>query len=185
MELTQEHRCLIEDIVKKNPRFSGNEDLIEDFCSETFKRSYSLVSSITDEKSLEMYLTKVATTAIIDVLKTSGRVRRSKDGYSQVKEAPLSLGKYSLDADEIIFDIEDPSPCIEEKIVKNEEITALRNTVKRIDSENQDKRYLEVFTLRYLNNLKQAEMAKELNISQGEVSKRLSELIKLISNHLS
>ena len=41
-----EQRILIEKLVKSNNKFKGNEDLLEDFCSETYKRSYSLFDTI-------------------------------------------------------------------------------------------------------------------------------------------
>lgn len=90
MELLKEHRNLIEKLVKACPKYSGNEDLLEDFCSETYQKSYLIIQSVQDENALEAYMKRVVSSAIIDVLKNSGRVVRSTKGYSSVKEISLS-----------------------------------------------------------------------------------------------
>ena len=53
MELVKEQKDLIEKLVKTNPKFSGNEDLLDDFCSETYQKSYLILSSIEDEVPLK------------------------------------------------------------------------------------------------------------------------------------
>lgn len=88
MELLKEQRVLIEKLVKANPKYSGNEDLLEDFCSETYQKSYLIFQSVEDVVSLESYLKKVVSSAIMDVLKNNGRVVRSTKGYKSVNEIP-------------------------------------------------------------------------------------------------
>ena len=34
MELVKDYKVLIEKLVKSNPKYSGNEDLLDDFCSK-------------------------------------------------------------------------------------------------------------------------------------------------------
>ena len=68
MDTLNRQRDLIEKLVKSNSKFKGNEDLLEDFCSETYKRSYSLLESL-DIQNLENYIAKVVNTAILNVLK--------------------------------------------------------------------------------------------------------------------
>lgn len=185
MELTEKHRNLIENIVRKNPRFNGNEDLLDDFCSETFKRFYSIASSFNDIKNQEVYLNKVASTAILEVLRSSGRLRKSKGGYKQIKENQgFPAITYELDEDElIVFDIPDPAPAVEEKIIQEEEIKEIRDIILKIDSRKKDKRYFDIFTLRYLKGLNQAEISSTLGISQGEVSKRITELAQKVNKY--
>ena len=85
MELVNEYKILIEKLVKANPKYSGNEDLLEDFCSETYKKSYLIIQSVDNEKSLDAYLRKVVSSAIMDVLKDNGRIVRSTKGYKSVQ----------------------------------------------------------------------------------------------------
>lgn len=177
---TEEYRTLIEKIVKHNLRYSGNEDLLEDFCSETFQRSYKILSSDNSIMNLDAYLSKVASSAIIDVLKKSGRLRRLQTGYQKIITEPISPG-YRVDTDGDIFhDIEDPSPSIEESLINQQEIAGIQNALHTLNSECADKYFLEIFKKRYIEEKKQSQIAQELNISQGEVSKRLVELAKRI-----
>ncbi|MDD3012202.1 MAG: sigma-70 family RNA polymerase sigma factor [Candidatus Gastranaerophilales bacterium] len=184
MELTQEHRNLIEGIVRKNPRINGNEDLFEDFCSETFKKSYTIISSINDIKNLEIYLNKVASSAILDVLKTSGRLRKARSGYIQIHQQTVSISNDN-EPNDILINIPDPTPHIEEKIIKHDEIKLIRDLIVQIDENEKDKRYIDIFYLRYLMGYKQSQIANETGISQGEVSKRLIELAKKINELLN
>ena len=183
MELTQEHRNLIEGIVRKNPRTNGNEDLFEDFCSETFKRSYTIISSINDIKNLEIYLNKVASSAILDVLRTSGRLRKARSGYVQLQQQTVSMS--NNEPEDILINIPDPSPHIEEKIIKQDEIKIIRDLILQIDKSEKDKKYIDIFYLRYLMGYKQSQIATETGLSQGEVSKRLIELAMKINELLN
>ena len=182
MELTQEHRKLIEGIVRKNPRMSGNEDLFEDFCSETFKRSYTIISSINDVKNLEMYLNKVASSAILGVLKNSGRLRKSRTGYVQLQEQNIPV---SSDNNDMFINLPDTAISVEESIIKQDEIKLIRDLIVKIDNNEKDKKYIDIFYLRYLMGYKQSQVANEIGISQGEVSKRLIELAKKINELLT
>ncbi len=189
MEITQKHQNLIKNIVKSNHRFSGNEDLVEDFCSETIKRSYKLLTTINEVQKIESYLNKVATSAILGVLKDAGRLRRATQGYTQTKEIPVSSVKITAkedcykidDAGCIFYDIPDPAPSIEDEITQKEELLKIVHFIHELNSEEPDKDFLELFQLRYKENFKQTEIAKKMGLSQGEVSKRLIEMTKKIS----
>ena len=43
--------------------------------------------------------------------------------------------------------------------------------------------FLNIFYLRYIKELKQKEIAQQVNISQAEVSKRLIELSQIVKSH--
>lgn len=182
--MPEKYRPLIEKIVKSNSRFSGNEDLFEDFCSEAFKRCYKIISTDDTIVNFEAYLHKVASSAILDVLRSSGRLRRLKSGYKQIKTESLSQPYNTDEHFEIIYDIEDPTPSVEESVIKKDEVQLIRETLTLLDSEFQDKHFLKIFTMRYIDGKKQAEIAEELDISQGEVSKRLINLAKRVLSHI-
>ena len=122
MELVKEQKELIEKLVKTNPKYSGNEDLLEDFCSETYQKSYLILQSVSDEKSLSSYLKKVVSSAIMDVLKNSGRVARTSKGYTSVKEIPISAELHKRDE-------------ISSNIAEKTSVTVIE-TVSNKDSEN-------------------------------------------------
>ena len=81
MELTQENINLIGQIVKNDRKYSGNEDLFDDFVNEACKRSVSIFGAIDNEATLEAYLRRVVTTSIVNVLKDSGRLGRTRACY--------------------------------------------------------------------------------------------------------
>ena len=69
MLLVKEQRSLIEKFVKTNKNFQGNEDLLEDFCSEAFQKSYMIFNSSSNIQKIENYVSKVVNTSIMSVLK--------------------------------------------------------------------------------------------------------------------
>jgi RNA polymerase sigma factor (sigma-70 family) len=134
--------------------------------------------------NFEAYLSKVSNSAILDVLRSSGRLRRLKSGYKKVKTETVSH-PYNTDENfNIIYDIEDPSPTVEENLIREEEVQSIRSALFALDKEFEDKSFMQIFKLRYIEGKKQAEVANILGISQGEVSKRLLELSKRVLSRL-
>ena len=86
MELAQDKIDLIGRIIKNDRKYPNNEDLYEDFFNETCKRSVAIINAIESEATLETYLRRIVTTSIINVLKDSGRLRRTRSGYMSTRE---------------------------------------------------------------------------------------------------
>lgn len=188
MLLVEEQRSLIEKIVKSNKNFPGNEDLFEDFCSEAFQKSYMMFNSSSNIHKIENYVSKVVHTSIISVLKDSGRVRRTSEGYSSTKEikVPEFNDEQTVKAvgREFILDFPDPKDSVEEVLITKDCLQRISDAVCVIHKEVPSDLFLDIFHLRYVKGLKQKEIAASLNISQSEVSKRLMRLSKMISNFL-
>ena len=192
MELAQDKIELIEKLIKGNRKFINNEDLYEDFFNETCKRSLPIISTISSDATLEVYLRKVATSSIINVLKDSGRLRRTRDAYVATKETSLeeitpSTTSYSNIYSDVVIKYEpidfDNGP--EDVAIKNEVVKLVARYLSRIDEADPDKKYLDIYKLRYKDGMTQAEIAQELNISQSEVSKRLFKLMHKIKSSLN
>ena len=189
MNTLQEQRDFIEQLVKTNNKFFGNEDLFEDFCSETYKRSHTLLEGM-NMNAIEAYLAKVANTAILMVLKENGRVRRRENKYISTKEilvSPIPAKETEqtnnfIDAS-CVYDIEDPRDSFEEKIVRKDLLQKIVDIVLVSQKNDPSKEFLKLFYLRYVKELKQKDIAKEINISQSEVSKRLVELAQIVKTH--
>lgn len=182
MEFTQDKIDLIERIIKTDRKFANNEDLYEDFFNETCKRSVNIVKTITSDATLEAYLKKIATTSILNVLKDSGRLRRTRAGFTPT-------GEVSLDAQEIsnsyanakiVYEPADLSTTPEDELLRKEILQYVINSLKKINKEEPDKNYLQIFKLRYDNGMTQKEIAKVLNLSQSEISKRLFKLMEKV-----
>lgn len=185
MELEQEKIDLIKKIITSDKKYVDNEDLFDDFFNETYKRSFLIMKSVKNEASLEAYLRKIVTTSIINVLKDSGRLRRTGEGFTPVKEKSLDelvspppqiQGKYANV--NVNYDIIDLSDGPEEVVIKKEVLQKLTDAVYIAHTNNPAKQYMQLYELRYVKGLKQKQIAEELNLSQGEVSKRLLELIE-------
>ena len=190
MLLVEEQRSLIEKIVKNNKNFRGNEDLFEDFCSEAFQKSYMIFNSSSNIQKIESYVTKVVHASILGVLKNSGRVRRTNEGFVSTKEIQVAdfntqtVVKLDVLGPEFVMDFPDPKESAEEILITQDCLQRIADSVCVIHKEVPSQNFLEIFYMRYVKGLKQAEIAKNLSLSQSEVSKRLMQLSKLISNFL-
>lgn len=183
MELAQEKLDLIKGIIKSDKKYINNEDLFEDFFNETYKRSFLIVKTVENEASLNAYLKKIVATSIITVLKDSGRVRRTKEGFIPTQEQSIEEiitpeNKYSNV--KINYDIVDLRDGPEEIVIKKEILQTLLDAVAVAHSNNPAKQYMQLYELRYVKCWKQAQIAEELNLSQSEVSKRLLELMEKV-----
>lgn len=183
MELEQEKVDLIKKIILSDKKYSDNEDLFDDFFNETYKRSFLVIKTIKNDASLEVYLKKIVTTSIINVLKNSGRLRRTTEGFIATEEKSLeeitsteTENKYANV--HISYDIVDLSDGPEEVVIKKELQQKLLDTITIAHNSNPIKQYMQLYQLRYVKGMKQKEIAQELNLSQSEVSKRLLELIE-------
>ncbi len=190
MLLVEEQRSLIEKIVKNNKNFRGNEDLFEDFCSEAFQKSYMIFNSSSNIQKIESYVSKVVHTSVLSVLKNSGRVRRTNEGFVPTKEIQVAdfntqtVVKLDVLGPEFVMDFPDPKESTEEVLITQDCLQRIADSVCVIHKEIPSQNFLEIFYMRYVKGLKQAEIAKSLSLSQSEVSKRLMQLSKLISNFL-
>lgn len=188
MELAQEHLDLIKKIIKSDKKFQNNEDLFDDFFNETCNRSLSIVETMDDAAVLESYLRKIASTAIVVVLKNMGRVRRTNQSY--VKN-DLVVSQETIQSDSEItpfnvnYDFINIKTNPEEIVLKKELLQSVYDTVVITHSQNVEKQYLQLYELRYVEEKKQAEIAREMNISQSQVSKRLFELMEAVKKSIN
>lgn len=182
LEIEQEKLDLIKKIILSDKKYIDNEDLFDDFFNEAYKRSFLMLKTVKNEASLELYLKKIVTTSILTVLKDSGRVRRTKEGFVSTEETSLeeiiSIPPNKYSNANINYDIVDLSDGPEEITIKKETLQTLIDTVSIIHNNNPTKQYMQLYQLRYIKGLKQKQIAQELNLSQSEVSKRLLELME-------
>ena len=200
VEITQEKIDLISKIIKNDRKFPNNEDLFDDFLNEACRRSASIISAIDNQPTLEAYLRKVVTTSIINVLKDSGRLRRSKSGYMTTTEVPIES---VMPVDDLtaaptaepvsLYDYTSFSPGYEsiniplnpeDNAIHNEVVNFIADTLEQINEEEPEQKFMDIFILRYDKCLTQRQMAEELGISQSEVSKRIYGLIERVKKVL-
>jgi len=181
VEFTQDKIDLIERIIKSDRKFTNNEDLYDDFFNETCKRSLNIVRTISSDATLEAYLKKIATTSILNVLKDSGRLRRTKEGFTPVREVSISepaVNNYANTT--IIYEPVDIKESPEDVLLKKDLLQFFAKSLARIDSEEPEKNYLQIYRLRYDNGMTQKEIAEAMGLSQSEISKRLFRLMEKV-----
>lgn len=182
LELEQAKIDLIKKIIVSDKKYTDNEDLFEDFFNETYKRSFLVIKTVKNEMSLESYLRKIVTTSIINVLKDTGRVRRTKEGFVTTEEKSIeeliSLPDNKYSNVNINYDLIDLSDSPEEVVIKKEVLQKLIDAVTIAHTNNPSKQYMQLYQLRYVKGFKQKQIAQELGLSQSEVSKRLLELVE-------
>ena len=183
-ELTRDKQELIARIVKNDKKFVNNEDLYEDFFNETFKRCFLVVKNVNSENTLTPYIKRIASTAILVVLKDSGRLRRTKSGYVPTPTVPLETVSHEENIDYsgvvIIYDLPAQDNTPEDTLIKNETLRQVVDNLYKINDEEPKKKYLYLYKLRYEECLTQKEIAERMHISQSEVSKRLFVLLEKI-----
>jgi len=202
VELSSVQRRLIEKIIKSNPKFIGNEDLLEEFVAETYKRSYLLLDSINNTANLENYLDKVVSNSIQSVLKAQGRAKRVKEGFSRKVEPPVEPEKISPPpvpiqaqteepmseleqlANESYKNIKDPIDKVETSIAEKAVIQKITNIIYELNLKYPSKEFFKIYYYRYVRGYKQSKIAQEMKLSQGGVSKRMVEMVKLVKERL-
>lgn len=185
MDIAQEKIDLIGKLIKNDRKYANNEDLFDDFLNESCKRSLAVIDSIDSQATLEAYLRRIVTTSIINVLKDTGRLRRTSGTYKPVQQISLDepsiptkdYSKISIDYTDIELD---DTP--EEILIQKEILEFVADTILAIDKEEPEKEYLKIYSLRYDKGMIQKEIAEEVGISQSEVSKRLFSLMEKVRN---
>ena len=192
MELSQEHLDLIKKIIKSDKKFQNNEDLFDDFFNETCKRSLSIVETMEDSDVLESYLRKIASTAIVVVLKNMGRIRRTHQSYvnndKEIKQPVITdenVNSDNVKPFNVNYNFINIKTNPEEIAVQKEILQSVYDSVVILHSQHIEKQYLQLYELRYVEGLKQADIAREMNISQSQVSKRLFELMDAVKQSIN
>lgn len=180
MEITQDKIDLISRIIKNDRKYYNNEDLYEDFLNETCKRSINIINTIDTESTLEAYLRRIATTSIINVLKDSGRLRRTRAGYMSTNNVSVEVAPVDYSNVEVNYASINIPTNPEEIVIQKEIVTFVAETIKDIDSQEPSKKYLQIYTLRYDKGMTQKEISDELGLSQSEISKRLYKLMEKV-----
>ena len=180
MELAQEKIDLISRIIKGDRKYPNNEDLYDDFFNETCKRSVSIINAIDSEVTLEAYMRRIVNTALVSVLKDSGRLRRTRAGYMSSKEVTVETPEIDFSDVSVSYSSIKIPESPEEIVIQKEVLEFVADSVIRIDKENPKKDYLHIYTLRYDKGMTQKEISEELGVSQSEVSKRLYQLMEKV-----
>ena len=149
----------------------------------------SLLKTVSSESTIELYLKRVVTSSMINVLKDSGRLRRTSQGYQATPSVPIDsvLDTYNPEYlnTRIIFKNVQLEDNPEDAFIKRELLKNITRILNEIEKKEPDKQYLTLFKLRYEDGLTQNEIALKLGISQSEVSKKLFKLMAKVKENLN
>ena len=199
LNIKQQELELIKQLIGENAYYEGNEDLLPQFCEEVYQKSYLLFKSVKNYSYLIGYLRKIVNNSVVTVLKSNGRTKRlnfssktkhmtSQDNYSFInKEEIMSMhsensirqkGAYN------IYKIEDP--CTEHDLFEPDRISMEKTLelLEYVNSENLDKRYLQIFVSRYIQHKSSEAIAFDFNLSESEVNQRLVEVADIIRENM-
>lgn len=95
VEITQEHRDLIESIIKTNPKYLGYEHFMDIFVDVVYKKSYLLLDSIKDMDRLRRHLIDICDDSINQVIQENKMY--NDIGKKEVELMPVSSESQSGD----------------------------------------------------------------------------------------
>lgn len=170
------------DAIRDTARLKRHLAIICDGCMEQIikeKRKYNQTKIYRDiEKTTNLQKT------IVDIknsplseqqeIEQEFKMQQARKSVVNLKEEIQRSEKY--DSVDMLIDPLDFCP---QKRISEYTIEKLIQIVKVIDTRFPKKRYYEIFVLRYMKKLNQSDIAREMKISQVELSKRFVELIKL------
>ena len=173
---------LIMDAIRDTARLKRHLMMICDNCMEQIikeKRKYEqtrVYRQIEQNSKLQEEIVTLKKNPLTEQeeLEEEFKMQQATKSVINLKEEIQRSEKY--DSSDMLIDPLDFCP---QKRVSEHTVEKLIKIVKIIDSKFPKKRYYEIFSLRYIKNYNQTDIAREMKISQVELSKRFVELINL------
>lgn len=184
---------IIQQLIRNNEQFIGNEDIFEEFTSEAYSKLHVFINSIKDLTKIEGYASKIVNTSMLSVLKRKGRLKRMNSNFVALKTIPFDVSnindviknsdlKYE---EKIMYELVDPKFSYTQPVENKELLQSIVKSVIEINKDYPNEQYLKLYKLRYVNKKTQNQISFELNIAQNEVAKRLIELGNLIKLYIN
>ena len=175
MNITQEQKEFIENIIKECHGYKGNEYLLEEFFNEVIRRAYSLVSKQNELDNIKVYIKRIANSVILEVLKNfSGSNKTANINYAVDENGDIALN-YDISFGDV--------SCKQASLTKSK-INQVKKIICNIDDENNSDFYKNIFELRYLKGLNNNEIAEKLEINVSEVDKKLLFMLRKVKQEV-
>ena len=170
--LKEEEKTIIK-YLKKDKRYSGNEDLTEKFLKEIEKNIEKTEINILSKEVPSDYVDRFVSSCIINVLKKNNRIYRVTSGTKGTK-------KYKS----VSYDIMDYKPITEKKeLLHSFKLRAVK-ILKDIEKEYPEKNYGEIYALRYIEKRNLSEIANILAKTEEEIAKDMFSLIEELKKRI-
>ncbi len=177
MNITQEQKEFIENIIKENPCYRGNEHLFDEFFNEVIRRAYSLISRQNDFDNIRIYIKRIVSTVILEVVKKSSNMSAiNKLGIVDAEQKKSVNICYEFDENGDIalnYDISFEEVSSKHVELSQMQISNIKNIIYRLDEENNCGIYKNIFELRYLKGLNNNQIAQKLDIKEKDLDKKL------------
>jgi len=177
MNITQEQKEFIENIIKECPCYRDNEYLLEEFYNEVVRRAYSLVSKQNELDNIKVYIKRIANSAIMEVIKNPANFSiPGKDNRENSCEQEALNINYECDENGDIalnYDISFEEVSEKQVSLSESRIGQIKEIICNIDEKNSSELYKNIFELRYLKGLNNNEIAEKLEIKEFEVDRKL------------
>lgn len=184
MNITQEQKEFIENIIKDAHGYEGNESLLDEFFNEVVRRSSTLISKQNELDNIKFYIKRIANTVIFELIKTSAKPNIIKKTDNKAS-APADVLKIGYEFDEngdiaLNYDISFEEVSSKKTCLSKIQIKKIEEIVYNLDEENKSDFYENIFKLRYLKGLNNSEIAERLEIKESEVDKKLLFIINKV-----
>ncbi len=181
MTIKAEQKELIENVIKRNSHYKGNEELFNIFYDEVFHRIRNTLEMLGDKLPPQSYLEKVVQKSILFVLKDKKRL--STKVFDD--ESPIeNLLSFNIDAKgDIIFNIPYPTSEREKISVVHDQLRIIINNLYRLNENEPEKKFLRLFELKYNQNLKLDDLAYQMDLSEAQTAQRIFELLGKLSDY--
>ena len=138
-------------------RMLGNQEDAADMTQEAFLKAWKYLESFHFESAFTTWLYRLATNCCLDLMR------------SQKRRPTISMITEGEDGEEQILEPVDPSLQPDQILIKKEEQQQLQEALMELDKEQRA-----IITLRVVNDLSYADIAKLLKIKEGTVKSRLA-----------
>lgn len=136
-----------------------NEDEAEDITIKTFAKAFDKLHTFNEKYTFKTWLITISKNIYIDHLRKQ-------------KKATISIHK----DDNSVFDIQDDTPSVEDKIITEQNLAKLLAYIKKLKPH-----YQEIIHLRYFQEMSYKEIANELNEPMNNVKVKLLRARKLLA----
>lgn len=137
----------------------NNEDEAEDIAIKSFAKAFEKINTYNDKFTFKTWLITIAKNLYIDELRKK-------------KTITVSINKN----EDKIFEIEDQTPSIEDKIITEQNLNQLLKNIKKLKPH-----YQEIIQLRYFKELSYIEISDSLNEPMSNVKVKLLRARKLLA----
>jgi RNA polymerase sigma-70 factor (ECF subfamily) len=138
---------------------TNNEDEAEDITIKAFAKAFDKLNTYNDKYVFKTWLITIAKNIYIDHLR-------------KVKKITISITK----EDDLVFDIQDSTPSIEDKIITEQNLAKLLAYIKKLKPH-----YQEVIQLRYFQEMSYKAIAESINEPMNNVKVKLLRARKLLA----